>query len=63
MNTLPILMHQMPISTTQVSGRKSWKSEKQKKKNVKTVKEPSDENQSAMKLSQRAMPEGDNPSF
>jgi hypothetical protein len=27
------------------------------------VKEPSDENQSAMKLSQRAMPEGDNPSF
>jgi hypothetical protein len=59
----------MRTSTIQVSSvcsdRKSWKSEKKK---MQKVKEPSDENQSAMKfepnpLKDRAMPEGDNPSF
>jgi hypothetical protein len=60
-------MHQMRIPTTQVSSvmlrsKKSWKSEK---RNVKIVKELSDENQSEChgidpNLSKL---EGDNPSF
>jgi hypothetical protein len=70
-NTLPILMHQMRISTFQVSSvmLRSKKLEIRKKREVKTVKEPSDENQTechemVRNLSKdRAMPEGDSPSF
>jgi hypothetical protein len=66
-NTLSILMHHMRISTTQVSSvmlrsRKSWKSEREKK-NVKTERAVRWKPDSATKSKDRAMPEGDNPSF
>jgi hypothetical protein len=63
-------MHQMRISTTQVSivMLRSKKLETRKKKNVWKLKEPSDENQTECheiepNPSDRAMHEGDNPSF
>jgi hypothetical protein len=66
-NTLPILMHQMCISTTHVSSviPRSKKLEIRKK----TVKEPSDENHTecheieSNPSKDRATPEGESPSF
>jgi hypothetical protein len=52
-NTIPILMQQMHISTTQVSSVTLWsKKLKIRKKNAKTVKEPMKTKKSAMTLSQ-----------
>jgi hypothetical protein len=58
-NTLTILMHQMRISTTQVSwksggGCENWKSRRKKTRVPWNWAKPSKD---------RAMPEGDNPSF
>jgi hypothetical protein len=66
---LPILMHHMCISTTEVSSVMLRSKKFEIRKKVKTVKEPSDENQTECfeievnPSKDRAMPEGYNLSF
>jgi hypothetical protein len=62
-------MHQMRISTTQVSSVMLRSKKLEIRKKVKTVKESSDENQTESHeiepnpSKDKAIPEGDNPSF
>jgi hypothetical protein len=68
-NTLPILMHQMRNATTQVSSVMPRSKKLEIRKKCETVKEPSDETQRECHeiepnpSKDRAMHEGDNPSF
>jgi hypothetical protein len=66
-NTIPILMHQMRISTNQASSVVLRPKKLKSEKNVKTVKEPKQQilcHEIGPNLSKDiAMHEGDNPSF
>jgi hypothetical protein len=68
-NTIPILMHQMCILTTQVSSVMLRSKKLEIRKQMWKRKEPSDENQTDCyeiepnSSKERAMPEGDNPLF